>query len=451
MQLPEICIKRPVFATVMSLMIVLLGVISFQRLTVREYPKIDTPVVSVRTVYKGASAQVIESQVTQPLEDSLAGIEGVRTLKSVSREEVSQITVEFVTERDVDAAANDVRDRVARVRARLPEAADESVVSKIEADAQAIMWLAFFSERHGSLELSDYADRYVADRLKTLTGVASVIIGGAREYAMRLWIDRERLAAYALTVQDVENALRRQNVEIPAGRIESAQREFTVLAESDLRTAEEFNKLIIAERQGYPVRLRDVGSARLGALDERNIVRVNGNPAVGLGVVKQSTANTLEVARAVKAEIERLRESLPEGMTLRVAFDSSIFIERSIDAVYKVLGEAVLLVVLVIFLFLRSVRSTLIPFVTIPVSLIGAFFFLYLLNFSVNVLTLLGIVLAVGLVVDDAIVVLENCHRHVEMGKDPRQASVDGSREIAFAVVAMSLTLVAVFAPLAFQ
>jgi len=451
MQLPELCIRRPVFATVMSLMIVLLGVISFDRLTVREYPKIDTPVVSVRTVYKGASAQVIESQVTQPLEDSLSGIEGVRTLKSVSREEVSQITVEFVTERDVDAAANDVRDRVARVRAKLPEGADESIVSKIEADAQAIMWLAFFSERHDALELSDYVDRYVADRLKTLPGVASVMVGGERKYAMRVWIDRERLAAYALTVQDVESALRRQNVEIPAGRIESSQREFTVLSESDLRTAEQFNRMILRDSGGYPVRLRDVGFARLGALDERKIVRVNGNPAVGLGVVKQSTANTLEVARAVKAEIVRLRESLPEGMTLRVAFDSSIFIERSIEAVYKVLGEAVLLVVLVIFVFLRSVRSTLIPFVTIPVSLVGAFFFLYLLGFSINVLTLLGVVLAVGLVVDDAIVVLENCHRHVELGKDPRHASIDGSREIAFAVMAMSVTLVAVFAPLGFQ
>jgi multidrug efflux pump len=451
MRLPEICIQRPVFATVMSLMIVLVGVISFDRLTVREYPKIDTPVVSVRTVYKGASAQVVESQITQPLEDSLSGIEGIKTIKSVSREEVSQITIEFVTERDVDAAANDVRDRVARVRARLPEEADDSVVSKIEADAQAIMWLAFFSERHSSLELSDYADRYVADRLKTLPGVASVIIGGARQYAMRLWIDRERLAAYALAVQDVENALRRQNVEIPAGRIESAQREFTVLAESDLRTAAQFNNMIIAESRGYPVRLRDVGIARLGALDERNIVRVNGNPAVGLGVVKQSTANTLEVARAVKAEIKRIRAGLPEGMSLRVAFDSSIFIERSIESVYRVLAEAVLLVVLVIFVFLRSVRSTLIPFVTIPVSLVGAFFFLYLLGFSVNVLTLLGVVLAVGLVVDDAIVVLENCHRHVELGKPPFQASIDGAKEIAFAVVAMSLTLVAVFAPLAFQ
>jgi multidrug efflux pump len=451
MQLPELCIKRPVFATVLSLMIVLLGVISFDRLTVREYPRIDTPVVSVRTVYKGASAQVIESQVTQPLEDSLSGIEGVRTLKSVSREEVSQITIEFVTERDVDAAANDVRDRVARVRARLPEDADESVVSKIEADAQAIMWLAFFSDRHDALELSDYVDRYVADRLKTLPGVASVMVGGERKYAMRIWIDRERLAAYALTVQDVENALRRQNVEIPAGRIESTQREFTVLSESDLRSAEQFNRMIITESRGYPVRLRDVGAARLGALDERKVVRVNGNPAVGLGVVKQSTANTLDVARAVKREIERVREALPEGMTLRVAFDSSIFIERSIDSVYKVLAEAVLLVVLVIFVFLRSVRSTLIPFVTIPVSLVGAFFFLYLLGFSINVLTLLGVVLAVGLVVDDAIVVLENCHRHIEQGKTPRNGSIDGSREIAFAVVAMSITLVAVFLPLGFQ
>jgi multidrug efflux pump len=451
MQLPEICIRRPVFATVMSLMIVLLGVISFDRLTVREYPQIDTPVVSVRTVYKGASAQVVESQVTQPLEDSLSGIEGVRTLKSVSREEVSQITIEFVTERDVDAAANDVRDRVARVRARLPEAADESIVSKIEADAQAIMWLAFFSDRHDALQLTDHVDRHVADRLKTLPGVASVMVGGERKYAMRLWIDRERLAAYALTVQDVESALRRQNVEIPAGRIESMQREFTVLSESDLRTAEQFNRMIITQARGYPVRLRDVGHAQLGALDERKVVRVNGNPAVGLGVVKQSTANTLEVARAVKREIEQVREALPEGMALRVAFDSSIFIERSIDAVYEVLGEAVLLVVLVIFLFLRSVRSTLIPFVTIPVSLVGAFFFLYLLGFSINVLTLLGIVLAVGLVVDDAIVVLENCHRHIELGKSPRAGSIDGSREIAFAVIAMSVTLVAVFLPLGFQ
>ncbi|MCC6211896.1 MAG: efflux RND transporter permease subunit, partial [Burkholderiales bacterium] len=306
------------------------------------------------------------------------------------------------------------------------------------------------SERHPALELSDYADRYVADRLKTLPGVASVIIGGERRYAMRLWIDRDRLAAYGLTPQDVEAGLRRQNVEIPSGRIESAQREFTVLTEADLRTAEQFNAMIIAESRGYPVRLRDVGEARLGALDERSIVRVDGNPAVGLGVVKQSTANTLSVARAVKAEIPRLQAAMPPGMSLGIAFDSSVFIEKSIEAVYHSMAEAVLLVMLVIFVFLRSFRATLIPFVAIPVALIGAVFILYLFGFTINVLTLLGLVLAIGLVVDDAIVVLENCHRHVELGKDPRAASIDGSREIAFAVVAMSLTLTAVFAPVAF-
>ncbi|MGH8705136.1 MAG: efflux RND transporter permease subunit [Burkholderiales bacterium] len=450
MQLPELCIRRPVLATVMSLMIVLLGVISFQRLTVREYPKIDTPVASVRTVFKGASPQVIESQITQPLEDSLSGIEGVRTIKSVSREEVSQITVEFVPERNVDSAANDVRDRVARVRARLPEAADESVVSKIEADAQAIIWIAFSSAQHGALELSDYADRYIADRQKTLPGVASVIIGGERRYAMRIWLDRDRLAAFGLAPQDVEQALARQNVEIPSGRIESTHREFTVLTEADLRSAEQFNQLIVREAGGYAVRLKDIGQARLGALDERTVVRRNGNPGVGLGVVKQSTANTLSVAQAVKGEMERIRPTLPEGMQLAVAFDSSIFIEKSIVAVYRAMIEAVLLVVLVIFIFLRSFRSTLIPFVTIPVSLVGAFFFMFLMGFTVNVLTLLGLVLAIGLVVDDAIVVLENCHRHIEMGKEPRQASAEASREIAFAVVAMTLTLAAVFAPLAF-
>jgi multidrug efflux pump len=451
MQLPELCIKRPVFATVLSLMIVLIGVISFQRLTVREYPKIDTPVVSVRTVYKGASPQVMESQITQPLEDSISGIEGVRSVKSVSREEVSQITVEFVLERNVDSASNDVRDRVARVRALLPAAADESVVSKIEADAQAILWMRLSSQKHDALELSDFADRTVADRLKTLPGVASVIIGGERRYAMRLWVDRDRLAAYGLTPADVENGLRRQNVEIPSGRIESSQREFTVLTEADLRTPAQFDDMIVTESRGYPVRLRDVGRAVLGALDERSVLRVNGNPAVGLGIVKQSTANTLSVANAAKAELARLQGVLPEGMTLQVAFDSSVFIDRSIDGVYRTMIEAVLLVMLMIFVFLRSLRVTLIPFVTIPVALIGAFFFLFLMGFSVNVLTLLGLVLAIGLVVDDAIVVLENCHRHLEMGKSPRQASIDGSKEIAFAVVAMSLTLAAVFAPLGFM
>ncbi|HSC97219.1 MAG TPA: efflux RND transporter permease subunit [Burkholderiales bacterium] len=451
MFLPDLSIRRPVLATVMSLGIVLIGVISFLRLSVREYPKIDTPVVSVRTVYTGASAQVMESQVTQPLEDSLSGIEGIRTIKSVSREEVSQIAVEFVVERDVDAAANDVRDRVARVRGMLPDEVDEPVVSKIEADAQAIMWLAFYSDRHDALFITDYVDRYVADTLKALPGVASVIVGGARKYAMRIWLDRDRLAAFGLTPVDVESALRRQNVEVPSGRIESRKREFTVLAETDLRTPEQFNNLIITEARGYPVRLRDIGRAELGAQDERNVVRVNGNPAVGLGVVKQSTANTLEVARAVKAQLPRVQSALPPGMTAFVAFDSSLFIEASIKAVYRAIFDAIVLVTLVIFLFLRSFRSTLIPFVTIPVSLIGACFFLWVFGFTINILTLLGIVLAIGLVVDDAIVVLENIHRHIEEGMTPVTAALRGSREIAFAVVAMTVTLAAVFVPLVFS
>ncbi len=451
MFLPELCIRRPVLATVLSLAIVLLGMISFDRLSVREYPKIDPPIVSVRTVYKGASAQVIESQVTQPLEDSISGIEGIRTIKSVSREEVSTITIEFTLDRDVDAAATDVRDRVARARGKLPPETDDSVVAKVEADAQAILWIAFFSDRHSAIEISDYADRYIADLFKTLPGVASVMIGGERRYAMRIWIDRERLAAYGLAIQDVEAALRRQNVELPSGRIESKEREFTVLAETDLRTPAQFNEIIVSEMKGYPIRLRDVGRAELGAQDERSVLRVNGKPAVGIGIVKQSTANTLAVAKEVKAVLPRVEQALPEGMQMYIAFDSSVFIDASIKAVYKTLGEALVLVVLVIFLFLRSVRATLIPFVTIPVSLIGALFVIWVMGFTINVLTLLGIVLAVGLVVDDAIVVLENIYRHVEEGMSPVRAAINGSKEIAFAVVAMTITLAAVFAPLAFS
>ncbi len=451
MTLWELSIRRPVLATVMSLMVILVGIISYQGLTVREHPDIDAPIVSVRTVYTGANAEVIESQVTRPLQDSLSGIEGVKTIKSVNREQVSQISVEFERTRDPDAAANDVRDRVARVRGRLPDAVDEPVVAKIEADAQAIMWIAFSSDRHNHLEITDYADRMVQDRLQTLPGVASVIIGGERRYAMRIWLDRDRLAAYQLTPQDVEDALRNQNLEIPSGRIESSQREFSVLTEADLRTPEQFNRVIIREVGGYPVRLGDVGRAEIGAADERNAVRVNGSPAVGLGVVKQSTANTLSVAQAVKQELPKIAAGLPEGMKIKLAFDRSVFIEKSLEAVFETMLKALLLVVLVIFLFLRTLRATLIPLVVIPVSLTGAFIFLYALGFSINVLTLLGLVLAIGLVVDDAIVMLENIQRRIEHGMDAVRAALEGSREIAFAVIAMTLTLVAVFVPLSFM
>ncbi len=450
MILSDISIRRPVLATVMSLLIILIGLIAFDRLPVREYPNIDAPVVSVRTVYPGASAEVMESQITKPLEDSLSGIEGIRTIKSVSREEVSQITVEFIQSRDPEAAANDARDRVARVRGQLPDEAEDPVVAKIEADAQAIIWLAFSSSSQSPLEITDYADRVVADQLKTLPGVASVMIGGARRYAMRIWLDPGRMASLGITAQDVEAALRSQNTELPSGRIESHTREFTVLARTDLRTPTEFEQIIIRESGGILVRLADIGRAEIGAEDDRNIVRVNSRPAVGLGIVKQSTANTLEVARAIKAEVPRLEATLPEGMQLKVAFDSSIFIEKSIDAVYTTMLEAMALVVGVIFLFLRNWRATLIPFVTIPVSLIGAFIFLYAMGFTINVLTLLGLVLAIGLVVDDAIVMLENIYRHIEEGMPPYDAAVKGAKEIGFAVMAMTLTLVAVFSPLAF-
>ena len=450
MFLPDISVRRPVLATVMSLVIILVGIIAFTRLSVREYPKIDPPVISVRTVYAGASAEVIENQITNQLEDALSGTEGIRTIKSQSREEVSLITIEFVVSRNVDAAANDLRDRVARTRGRMPAEALYPVVAKIEADAQAIRWLRLSSDRHSPLEITDYADRYAADSLKTINGVASVIIGGDRKYAMRIWLDRERLAAYGMTVQDVEDALRRQNLEVPAGRIESQQREFSVLSATDLQTPAQFNALILREVNNYPVRLSDVGRAEIGAYNDRNIVCVQGREAVGLGIVQQSTANMLDVANGVKEMIPRLQKTLPDGMKLQVSFDRSIFVDASIKSVYKVLLESLGLVVLVIFLFLRSFRATLIPFVTIPVSLIGAFFLIWILGFSINVLTLLGIVLAVGLVVDDAIVVLENIHRYIEQGMPPLQAAFKGSQEIAFAVVAMTITLAAVFAPLAF-
>ncbi|MEO6022020.1 MAG: efflux RND transporter permease subunit, partial [Burkholderiales bacterium] len=451
MILSDISIRRPVLATVMSLVIVLAGYLSFTRMAVREYPNIDPPVVSVRTVYKGATAQVMESAITQPLEDSLSGIEGIKTIKSQSREEVSQVTITFVTNRDVDAAAADVRDRVARIRKSLPAAADDSVVSKIEADAQPIIWIALSSDRLTPMDLTDYADRYLTDPLKALPGVSAVIIGGERKYAMRVWLDRERLASQGLTAQDVEDALNRQNLDSPGGRIESMQREFTVQARTDLRSPEEFNNMIIREVNGYPVRLKDVGRAAPGPFENRKVVRVGGNEALGLGVVKQSTANTLEVARAVKAMLPGLQSGLPEGMQLEMAVDTSLFIEASVKSVYETIFIALGLVVLVIFLFLREWRATLIPAVAIPISIIGHFTFLKALGFSINTLTLLGVVLSIGLVVDDAIVMLENIHRNIEKGLSPVKAAMVGSREIGFAVIAMTVVLAAVFVPLSFM
>ena len=451
MFLPELSIRRPVLATVMSLVVVLVGIIAYDRLTVREYPKIDEPVVTVETTFKGASADIVESQVTQILEESLAGIEGIDYMSSISRPERSQITARFRLDREPDAAANDVRDRAARVRGRLPDEIEEPIVSKVEADAQPILYLAFSSDRHSPMDVTDFADRFVKDRLQNLAGVADVRIFGERRYSMRIWLDRARLAAYRLTPADVEEALRRQNVEIPAGRIESQAREFTVVTETDLRTPAQFENVVLREESAYPIRLGDVGRAEFGPENERVNVRFNGRSAVALGVVKQATANPLDVSQAVRAELPAIQQDLPEGMQTDLAYDSSIFIRESIDAVFTTIAEAVVLVVLVIFFFLRSFRATLIPLVTIPVSLVGAFALMLAFGFSINTLTLLAMVLAVGLVVDDAIVMLENIHRHVEEGMAPFQAALAGAREIGFAVLAMTVTLASVYAPIGFM
>ena len=450
MTLPEICIRRPVFATVLSIVVLLIGLISYSRLSVREYPRIDEPVVTVETRYLGASAEVMESQITKVLEDSLAGIEGVDVMTSFSRSETSQITVRFKLSRSPDAAAADVRDKVSRVRARLPDGIDEPVIAKVEADAFPIMWLAVSTTTKSSIEVTDYVTRYIKPRLTTLPGAADVRVFGERRISMRIWLDPAKLAAYRVTPADVEDALRRQNVEIPAGRIESNQREFSVLAQTDLQAPEEFDAIVIRDVAGYPVRVRDVGRAQVAPVDERVIGRFMGNPAVSMGVIKQAVANPLELSQAVRKEVDEINKTLPD-MKVEVVYDSSRFIEESIRAVFRTIVEAIVLVALVIFLFLRNLRATVIPLVTIPVSLVGAFTFMYLFGFSVNTLTLLAMVLAIGLVVDDAIVVLENIHRHVEEGIPRLEAAMIGAREIAFAVIAMTITLAAVYAPLSFQ
>ena len=450
MQLAEVAIRRPVFATVLSMLILLIGAVSYTRLAVREYPKIDEPVVTVSVRYAGASAEVIETQVTKPLEDSIAGIDAVDVLTSISRPEQAQISVRFRLEKDADTAAAEVRDRVSRVRNRLPQAIDEPVIAKVEADAFPVIWLAFSSDTRSRLEINDLVNRVVKARLQTVTGVADVRIFGERKYAMRVWLDADKLAAYKLTTQDVEDAIRRQNLELPAGRIESQQREFSVVSQTDLTTPAQFSDIVIKTVGGFSVRLRDVGRVEEGAADERSAVRLNGRPAISAGVIRQTTANPLELSKGVRDMLPRLQEDMPPDVKIDIANDNSVFIDRAVKSVYQTIVEAIALVALVIFVFLRTVRASIIPIVTIPVSLIGAFALMQLAGFSINTLTLLALVLAIGLVVDDAIVMLENIYRHIEEGMQPFAAAIHGAREIGFAIVAMTLTLAAVYAPLAF-
>lgn len=450
MKLSTMSIQRPVFASVMSFTILLFGIIAFTRLPVREYPDIDPPIISVTTFYRGASPAVVETEITNVLEEQFATLEGVKTLTSSSREQGSVITIEFELNRNVDEAANDVRDRVSRVRSTLPREIDDPVISKVDVNAQAIVWIGLSSDRHSGLELSDIADRILKERIQRLPGVGSVIIAGERRYAMRVWLDPLRMAAHGLTTQDVEAAIRRENAEIPGGRVEGAEREFSVRTRGELTTPEEFGAIIVAQNENDIVRLRDIAEVNVGAADERTAVRYNGQQAVGLGIVKQSKASTVDVAAGVRNALPELTGLLPAGMKMDIAYDSSTFINDSIDEVQETLVIALCLVVLVVLAFLKSFRATTIPTLAIPISIVGALAAAYFAGFTLNILTLLALVLAIGLVVDDAIVVLENIFRHMEMGKSKWQAAMDGSKEIGFAVIATTIALVAVFVPLAF-
>jgi multidrug efflux pump len=451
MFLSRVSVQRPILATMMNLVLVLFGIIGLSRLPVRELPDIDPPIISVTTVYPGANAQVVETEVTERLEETINNIEGIKTLRSESREGVSNITIEFDLSRDIDIAAQDVRDRVSRVRGTLPDDIREPIIAKQDSDAQPIIWNALNSDRYSPLELTTIAERQIKPRLQSVPGVSSVMIGGEKRYAMRLWLDSEKMAARQVTVLDVQRALRQQNIELPSGRVENLDREMTIQTRGELKTAEEFNDLVIRSEGSTLVRLRDIGRAEEGVEDYRTIARARGKPCVFLGVVKQAKANTVAVAKGIREEIEAISPTLPQGTDLWVAYDASVYVEKAINEVWDTLAIAFFLVVLIIFVFLRNFRSTIIPSVAIPVSIVGTFAVLYMFGYSVNILTMLALVLSIGIVVDDAIVVLEAIYRHIEEGMTPLQAAFKAMEEISFAVIAITISLVAVFAPLAFQ
>jgi multidrug efflux pump len=452
MVLSDISVRRPVFAGVLSLILIILGALSALQLPVREFPDVDPPVVSVTTSYRGASAEIIERRVTQPLEDAVSGIAGVQKLTSTTQDERSSLTIEFSLDRDPDGAANDVRERVSRILQQLPEDADTPEVTKQDQGMDATLYISVESQTRTLMELTDYAERNLVDRLSVIDGVAQIRLAGAQNRAMRIWLDRDALAARGLTAQDVEETLRRENVELPAGRIESRQREFSLRTETGLANPEDFEALVVGRGpDNYLIRLGEVADVRIEPEDSRFFSRSNRVSGVSLGIVPQSKANILEVNRAVLREVEALQSTLPGDIQVGPSIDFSKFVEESMIEVAKVLAESLVLVLIVIFAFVGSVRATIIPAVTIPVAIISAFIAMAALDYTINTLTLLGLVLAIGLVVDDAIVVLENIVRKMELGQPPLLAAVDGSREIGFAVVATTVVLVAVFVPISFM
>ncbi|WOT03714.1 efflux RND transporter permease subunit [Shewanella youngdeokensis] len=451
MILTDLSVKRPVFASVISILLIIFGLVAFDKLPLREYPNIDPPVVSIQTNYLGASAAVVESRITQLIEDRISGVEGIKNISSTSRDGRSSVTLQFDVGRDIEAAANDVRDRVSGLLNNLPEEAEPPEVQKANGGDEVIMWFNLVSSQMDTMQLTDYARRYLVDQFSVIDGVANMRLGGGKVYAMRIWIDRQALAARNLTVADIESALKSENVELPAGSVESKERHFTVRLERSFRTAEDFANLVLAEGDdGYLIKLGDVANVEIGSEEERITFRGNRESMIGLGVSKQSTANTLDVARAANELVDRINPTLPEGMEIKRSYDSSVFIEASVNEVYQTLFIAMSLVIVVIYLFLGSVRAMLIPAITVPVSLMATFIVLFALGYTINLLTLLAMILAIGMVVDDAIVVLENIHRRIEEGDSPLKAAFLGAREVAFAVVATTLVLVAVFMPITF-
>jgi multidrug efflux pump len=451
MQLSDVSIQRPVFATVLSLLLLVGGFAALRGLAVREYPAIDPPIVSVTTVYRGASNDVIENRITELVEGAVAGIEGIKQISSQSQNGRSSVTVEFNVSREPDAAAADVRDRVGRVISRLPEGVQSPIIQRVDANAFPMMWIGVTSTEMSPLAMTDYLRRNVVDRLSTVPGVANISINGERRYSMRIYLDRAALAARGLTALEVETAIKRQNVELPSGLLTSVQREATIKLESRISRKDEFENLVVSTRNGYLVRLGEVARIEVAPQDDRFEFYSQGREALGVGVIRQGTANTLTVAEGIYEELERIRPSLPNGMKFEVLYNEGVFIRASINGVAKTLIEGIALVILVILLFLRDWRSTLVAVVAIPFSIIPTFMVLWAFGFSINTLTLLAIVLAIGIVVDDAIVEVENIHRRIEEGEPALLASSVGAREIAFAVIATTITLMSVFLPISFM
>ena len=452
MLLSDLSVKRPVFATVINLVLVIFGIVCFSMLPLREYPDIDSPVVTISTDYPGASAEIVESKITQPLEDLISGVEGIINISSSSRVGRSNVIIEFNVNRDIDAAANDVRERVSRMMERLPDQARPPQVVKANGDDDTIAWFLLNSDTMTNLELTDYANRYIVERFSVVDGVARLQIGGERKYAMRIWLNKDAMASRNVTVADIENVLRNENVELPAGNVKSNDRDFIVRVIRTYKTQDDYRRLVVKKGDNnYLVRLGEIADVTLASENEESEFRSDGKNVLGIGIIKQSKANTLDVVRNVRAEVDRISASLPPGTTIVPGYDSSLFIAESIHEVYVTLGIAMVLVVLVIFACLGSVRATFIPAITVPVALIAAVTVLYALDFSINLLTLLAMVLAIGLVVDDSIVVLENIYRRIERGQPPLLAAYHGSREVGFAVVATTLVLIAVFVPLVFM